>query len=435
MISKIPIASPKKKGTDQQVLYNYYAGYSEEFVRDVIARLDVRTEGTILDPWNGSGTTTEISSLMGYSSIGYDINPVMLIVAKSRLINRSVFDSLYSIAVDIVSKAKKYRSIFDFDNDPLNTWLKQSGVRCFRKIERAIQQLLVGNENFQLLVQRNTYAELSSLTAFYYVAMFKTVRVAVSVFQASNPTWMKTPKNNDEKLELELLDVCSLFLTQVTHMIQALNIKMISQNTLMNESVELKVASSRKLPLYGESVDAIITSPPYCTRIDYATATKPELAVMGFSMTEDFLRLRNQMIGTPTIDKREISISSKWGESTQTLLNKIRNHHTKASETYYFKNFIQYFDSIFASLQELDRVLKYSGKCTMVVQDSYYKDVHVNLPFILAEMGSGIGWELQQEFTFGVSRTMAGINKRVSKYRKQTSASENVLIFRKGGLS
>ena len=37
----------------------------------------------ILDPWNGSGTTTYAASQLGYTSRGLDLNPVMNIVARA----------------------------------------------------------------------------------------------------------------------------------------------------------------------------------------------------------------------------------------------------------------------------------------------------------------------------------------------------------------
>ena len=53
--------------------YNYYAGFSSDFVSDTLRFLNLPKGAVILDPWNGSGTTTQISEEMGFSAIGYDI--------------------------------------------------------------------------------------------------------------------------------------------------------------------------------------------------------------------------------------------------------------------------------------------------------------------------------------------------------------------------
>ena len=38
--------------------YSYYAGYSLSFAERLIQHLPFDTDSIILDPWNGSGTTT-----------------------------------------------------------------------------------------------------------------------------------------------------------------------------------------------------------------------------------------------------------------------------------------------------------------------------------------------------------------------------------------
>ena len=46
----------------------------------------------MLDPWNGSGTTTYAAAQLGHSSIWLDLNPVMVIVARARLLSPSEAD-------------------------------------------------------------------------------------------------------------------------------------------------------------------------------------------------------------------------------------------------------------------------------------------------------------------------------------------------------
>ncbi|MCB6704885.1 hypothetical protein LI092_10345, partial [Streptococcus parasanguinis] len=73
-------------------------------------------------------------------------------------------------------------------------------------------------------------------------------------------------------------------------------------------------------------------------------------------------------------------------------LSKIENHHSKASRTYYLKTYLQYFHSIFLSLKEIDRVMKNEGKCIIVIQNSYYKDIFIDLKQIFIEMIKYLGW-------------------------------------------
>ena len=67
----------------------------------------------------------------------------------------------------------------------------------------------------------------------------------------------------------------------------------------------------------------------------------------------------------------------------------------------------------------------------MVVQDSFYKDIHNDLPKIIAEIANTHNLKLQRREDFVLSRTMAGRNPKVRAYRDSTRATEAVLCFSK----
>ena len=111
--------------------YDYYAGYSPDFVRDVLMYLNLNDDAVVLDPWNGSGTTTQVAEDIGYFAIGYDINPVIVIVAKARRLDPGVFASLFSLCNDLLKKATSYDLEPDVDQARLS-YLKY--VRFLRRI-------------------------------------------------------------------------------------------------------------------------------------------------------------------------------------------------------------------------------------------------------------------------------------------------------------
>jgi len=76
---------PTRKRTGVEAWFPYYAGYSSEFVRKALSGLGVTPGCTVLDPWNGSGTTTSVADALGFRAIGFDINPVAALVAAARL--------------------------------------------------------------------------------------------------------------------------------------------------------------------------------------------------------------------------------------------------------------------------------------------------------------------------------------------------------------
>src|SRR5690625_7356069 len=73
---------------------------------DLLDYFSLDFDSIILDPWNGSGTTTEISSGLGYDSVGFDLNPVMLIVARARNVTYQQYDELYEMNRSLHNKLK-----------------------------------------------------------------------------------------------------------------------------------------------------------------------------------------------------------------------------------------------------------------------------------------------------------------------------------------
>jgi hypothetical protein len=82
------IPSPKlTRAEKRDLIYPYYAGFSEMFVASMFDRMGVIGGSRVLDPWNGSGTTTLVASMRGIRSTGYDLNPALVIVARARAAN------------------------------------------------------------------------------------------------------------------------------------------------------------------------------------------------------------------------------------------------------------------------------------------------------------------------------------------------------------
>ncbi|MFI5352605.1 MAG: hypothetical protein ACHQZS_06525 [Candidatus Binatales bacterium] len=112
------------------------------------------------------------------------------------------------------------------------------------------------------------------------------------------------------------------------------------------------------------------------------------------------------------------------------FLDSVKHHRSKASKTYYYKQHVQYFNSIYASLAEIHRVVKLGGLCALVVQDSHYKEVHNPLPEIFVQMASSLGFTLIRRADFATNRVFARLNPHARKYRPHVQAVESVLMFR-----
>ena len=417
--------------------FRYYAGFSAAFVEDTIEQLDLKPGAILLDPWLGSGTTSEVAIAKGYQIRGYDLNSAMLLVARARLLPTEAVKDIPTLVERIshVSPQDTLRPevMPKADTiDPLEQWLQPASARAFRMVESRIAAVVLDHRYSSASPIWKDAGQVLPIVAFCYVGLFRTLRYFISKFQSSNPTWVKVSKGN-LRIQLSFRRIYNRFLKEITILQNALSSETRKMPLVGKRRCIIAQASSTKIPLSAKSVDAVLSSPPYCTRIDYVRATLPELAVIRFPNGKSIRQLREQMLGTPTISKGRCDNARAWGPTCNRFLSKVETHSSKASSTYYLKYYRQYFASAFASLHEIDRVLNRSGQCALVIQDSYYKDVLNDLPTIYCEMAEEVGWHLEQKIDFPVKRTFAGINPVVKQYRDAFQAVESVLIFRKIG--
>lgn len=403
----------------------YYAGYGEGFVEDLIDHLNLQPPDVLLDPWNGAGTTTRVALDRGLAAVGSDINPALVLIGKSKLLRGDATESLAALTAEVISRAR--RTTGKDPLDPLCEWFAPGTAAYFRAIEAAIQHLLVKPEGGVNLTTAAGLRDVSPLAASFYVVLFETVRGFLSSFTTTNPTWVKK-RGEESRLSLTKNTVDAAFRAAEVRLHRRLEQLPLPQ--AREGSAAVVLADSRALPMDDSSADACITSPPYCTRIDYAVLTRPELAVLGVADGQHVRRLRDASIGTPTIWGDKPQPVPAWGSYTNELIGAISGHSSKASATYYRKYFVQYFDSMYASLRELRRVLRTDAPCALVVQDSFYKDIRVDLARSISEMAAGIGWGHVEQTDFAVPWNRARAHPGSRQYRDKSVATESLLILR-----
>ena len=112
--------------------YNYYAGYSHTFTQNVIESAGLSQDSVIMDPWNGAGTTTLMSSVNGFRSIGIDLNPVMRVIANAK---QATKDDIDLVKVRLKGLSSKV-DIGPKDSDSLRAWFSEESIESIRKIEK-----------------------------------------------------------------------------------------------------------------------------------------------------------------------------------------------------------------------------------------------------------------------------------------------------------
>ncbi|MGN6814968.1 MAG: hypothetical protein ACTHK3_02645 [Solirubrobacterales bacterium] len=397
--------------------YRYYAGYSASFVEQALNKLPTTTQ-LALDPWNGTGTTTVVAASRKISAVGFDVNPALVVVSRARLLGAGVWASINPLGDDVIAHA----TATELDNDALRFWFTERAANSIRGLQQSVHRLLVDSGTASQPAYK-TSPEMSTLAAFFYTALFRTVRVLIAPRGGTNPTWWKRVAKAD-LLDPRPKEIVNHFRESTRELARGLH----RDNFDGGVDVRVGLADSRKLPLGDDSIDVVVGSPPYCTRIDYGVATRPELAVLGAGES-DVKLLRNKMVGTPTMTE-DRGTPERWGPAASAFLKGVAGHTSKASSGYYTNYFRQYYSGMWSSLGELRRVMRENAFAVLVVQDNYYKDLHNDTAEILGEMAVARGFESAERHDFPVIRNRASMNPRARRYRAKASAVESVLVLR-----
>lgn len=412
------IRSAKRGPAERKGLHNwhpYYAGYSEAVVEDLLSFFEASPSDIILDPWLGSGTTSVVCQKKNINVVGREINPVMAIFSRSKSALLLELDLPKYLNCIISAYLKSDNTIAEKHDNPIGEFINDSDYAGLKMIEKC---MLAYVDQLQIEEIKKLF-----VTDFFYASIFQTLRVCGTFKKGTNPTWIKKLNINHEGQQ----SISSVFYTISQAMIRDLE-----ENFRHSCSIvpDIRIGNSTQLDLLDNSVNYIITSPPYLTRIDYAVSTQPELLFLN-SKLSSFNLIRRQTMGAPIIRERIPEQSGEWGITCNTFLNKVAIHNSKAANSYYRKNFLQYFSDAYQSLLEIKRVLRTGGKAAIIVQSSYFKEIEIKLGEIYKEMGQQIGLTASILKRQTVKQHMAHINTKSSQYVPNKIFYEDIVLLRK----
>ena len=404
--------------------YPYYAGFTERFVNAVI---DDYLQGSesVVDPWSGAGTTTVACLRCGIESWGVDINPVATVIARARLNPRSARQSLLDTARSLVEETQGARPRDD-PGDLLGLWMVGDGVGEIRALARAIRK------NLAVPAQRPRAGDalrtecLSHSACFLYTVCFGVVRSLLGSYGTTNPMWIKSPSTARNRISPERHTVRELFLQQAAGLAARLSLT----DAQADRSVSpFQTGTAAVTGYQTHSFDAAITSPPYATRVDYVQGSLPELAMLGAD--EEYVeRLRLACTGSPKVKGVASSCEPLQSRSANDLLPAIEGHPSKGSRSYYRPWMANYLRSLQAGLLETHRVVRPDGVICVVVQDSYYKEIHIDMQGIVAETLEAAGRAVVARHDYPAPNPRRQQHNGHGSHTAKRPSTESLLVFR-----
>lgn len=269
----------------------YKEGFSAELVNVLLDEMNVPENGTILDPFWGSGTTGLVCQMRGFNSIGYDIMPIssVSIKAKASVMDydtdelERLLNAVRELKVpDNYNKKTEYVKITEDAYPPENEifikyvsdWRDESE---YTELARNLLTLCIVNS-----LERCSYTIKSGQ---YLGWDYRSPKVK----KANKDRKEKGKKALPKKVVREVIaDAHEIIVEELEHVIS--EIKLIQKNNTEITTAHIKYVQNsvlKELPLMADnSVNGVITSPPYCNRYDYTRTYALELVYLGLGEQE-----------------------------------------------------------------------------------------------------------------------------------------------------
>jgi DNA modification methylase len=343
----------------------------------------------VLDPMMGSGTTVVEALLEGRRGIGLDIDPLALRLSKAKTTVLGV-DGLRQTGLEVLSQANRLLSdgidlerhlttLFDAQTrDFIDYWFQPRTQRELLALALPIREVADPS------VRR--FLELT----FSAIIVTKSGGVSLARDLAHS-----RPHLDTTKVPKNALDQFSLRLRK--------NLSSMAQ-LQRNGAIVLPFAGdARCMPVADESVDLIVTSPPYANAIDYMRAHKFSLVWLGESIS-DLSRLRAEYIGSERVGQ------TRYGalpDETEAIIHLLTEKDSSKAAI-----LRKYFVEMQSAVREMYRVLRPNSIAIIVVGTSVMRGIDVQTQNCLADIAAAIGFDV-----VGVAQRVLDRNKRMMPAR------------------
>lgn len=397
--------------------YPFVEGYSREFIQSIVKEMD-RDNLVCLEPFSGSGTTALELQNCGISCFAFEVNPLMYLIARVKLENGYEIER-FSYWYDYILK-KRTKQRVKLTNE-FNTLYQGDGKKKWNF-----------NTDIGIAVEKLRQA-IETIPEEIYRELFK-VALAAILLDVSNlyrNGKCLSYKPNWKDREISEKDVFDKFDDKVINELKydiensMKQSKVNNKMRLFNEDSRTGIASE----IENDSIDLVITSPPYLNSRDYTDTYMLELKTLGFTKTnEEIKELRTKTLRS--------HVQIKW-DDTSNLNNELLKNTLKELEEA-SKDIEKWNESIidmvrlyFVDMQNIFHVLyekmKKNGRIYFNVSNSAYFNVLINTLEICASIAE------QEGFTVLEIRDARKLKTSPQQQEKVGKLLEGVIVLEKRG--
>ncbi len=368
--------------------FRYSAGFSAAWVEKVITELEPQT---ILDPFAGSGTVCVAADKLGINSYGIEAHPFVYRLAQGKLAWMVHIHEFLAAVTEIKRFAASLQQ------------------KLPEKIPVLLSKCYTNEALVDLLKIRQAYLEIApslseELQSLIFLAICAILRPSSYVGTAQ---WQYILPNKRKAKTCEPFDALEKQVAMMQEdMYQMQFITRSSQATLIKEDAR----NLKSIP--DNSIDLVITSPPYANNYDYADATRLEMTFWGevnsWSDLHETVRKFLIRSNSQHVSKERVSLETLMAES---IIDPIRDEllpicqemerirGTKSGNKAYHTMIAAYFTDMGFVFKALRRVAKSDAKICFVIGDSAPYGVYVPVEQWLAKLAISAGfnsWHFEQ---------------------------------------
>jgi len=323
----------------------------------------------VLDPMAGSGTSLIVGRAAGHAAYGVDSDPLAVLIARvgtadtgmTRVEDRGR-EVLRSAKRAEVSGCQAYP--YDADEETrefVRYWFDLEARKQLSALARAIQNV-----------------DDSNSRKFLWCALSRMIITKDAGVSLARDVSHSRPHKSFEHSPVKPFDV---FETALKRVLTAC----LFRRAHPGPKVQVWCGDARDLPLESESIDLVITSPPYLNAIDYMRGHKLSLVWMGHRI-ETLRKIRSESIGA---ECGGVSVS----ESEITNIVHKMGRVLRLPERFQ-KMIRRYVKDMNGVMSEISRVLVPKGQAVMVMGDCTLRGIYIRNSAAIRLLADGHGLDL-----------------------------------------
>lgn len=391
--------------------HRYPAKFLPNVVQKIIEEHSPANCRVIADLFAGCGTTLVEAKAHGISSIGTDINPVARLITKVKTtpIAPEVLQPAYD---NLIARFDEYN-----DADYANIQKHERLDHWFYPSEKA---------KIAFLFDKVSHLDVDvAIKEFYFVCISHILKNCSRWLQSSTKPQVDPNKTIPDPF-VEFKRHCQKMIKNNGEYYSFLY-----NNGYLDTPCSILLRDARDTGINSESVDMIITSPPYVTSYEYADIH--QLTGYWMDFIPDMHEFRKQFIGTSYSGNKSFEVSGS--EQAQEIVNALAEKSKHIA-----RDVAQYFNDMQEVANEMARILVPNGHACIVIGNTKIKDVQIKSAEVFCELLENAGLTKEEVIKRSIPHKLMPTlrDSRNGKFTKQDNPNckkvypnEYVIIMKK----